>query len=101
MRRQQSRGYTLLMTDTRPDAEPLDPSDPWARQEQTFPKLDDEMIAAVARFGQEESPSPGALLFERGQRSVDFFLVLRGSIQVFELDVAGLPHLLRSIGPGQ
>ena len=89
------------MIDAGPDAAPLDPSDPWARQEQTFPKLPDEMISAVTAFGQEEAPAPAALLFERGQRSVDFFLVLQGNIEVFEIDLAGVPQLLRLIGPGQ
>lgn len=89
------------MTDAPPTLEPLDPSDPWARQEQTFPKLNDEMIRAVTPYGHEETPAQGAVLFERGQRSVDFFLVLQGNIEVFELDLAGAPHLLRLIGPGQ
>ena len=83
------------------DKEPLDPADPWARQEQTFPKLNDEMISAVRAFGQEEAPAPGTPLFERGQRSADFFLVLQGNIEIFELDLAGVPHLLRLITPGQ
>jgi thioredoxin reductase (NADPH) len=89
------------MTGSSPDVEPLDPADPWARQEQTFPQLNDEMISAVRAFGQEEAPAPGTPLFERGQRSVDFFLVLQGNIEIFELDLAGVPHLLRLINPGQ
>jgi thioredoxin reductase (NADPH) len=89
------------MTDARPETELLDPADPLARLEQTFPKLSDEMISIVAAFGQEEAPASGALLFERGQRSVDFFLVLQGHIEILELDLAGVPHLLRIIGPGQ
>jgi thioredoxin reductase (NADPH) len=89
------------MTGSRPDTEPLDPADPWARQEQTFPKLSEEMISAVRAFGQEEAPAPGTALFERGQRSADFFLVLQGNIEIFELDLAGVPHLLRLINPGQ
>jgi thioredoxin reductase (NADPH) len=89
------------MTDARPDPHPLDPSDPWARQEQTFPTLNDEMISAISVFGQQETPAPGTPLFERGQRSVDFFLVLQGNIEVFELDVAGVPQLLRRIEAGQ
>jgi len=89
------------MTGSRPDVEPLDPADPWARQEQTFPQLNDEMISAVRAFGEEEAPAPGTPLFERGQRSVDFFLVLQGNIEIFELDLAGVPHLLRLINPGQ
>lgn len=63
-------------------------SDPWARQEHTFPKLNEEMIRAVTPYGHEETPAQGAVLFERGQRSVDFFLVLQGNIEVFELDLA-------------
>jgi thioredoxin reductase (NADPH) len=89
------------MNRSSPDTEPLDPADPWARQEQTFPKLSDEMISAVRAFGQEEAPAPGTPLFERGQRSADFFLVLQGNIEIFELDLAGVPHLLRLIEPGQ
>ncbi|MGA7540215.1 MAG: FAD-dependent oxidoreductase [Steroidobacteraceae bacterium] len=89
------------MTGSRPDTEPLDPADPWARQEQTFPKLSEEMISAVRAFGQEEAPAPGTALFERGQRSADFFLVLQGNIEIFELDLAGVPHLLRLIEAGQ
>jgi len=89
------------MTDIRSEVEPLDPADPLARQEQTFPKLNDEMISIVRAFGQEEAPGSGELLFERGQRSVDFFVVLQGYIEILELDLAGVPHLLRLIGPGQ
>jgi thioredoxin reductase (NADPH) len=85
----------------RPETELLDPADPLARLEQTFPKLSDEMISTVAAFGQEEAPASGTLLFERGQRTVDFFLVLQGHIEILELDLAGVPHLLRIIGPGQ
>jgi thioredoxin reductase (NADPH) len=89
------------MTDSHSAAELLDPADPFARQEQTFPKLGAEMTATVAAFGQEEAPTPGTLLFERGQRSVDFFLVLQGHIEILELDLTGVPHVLRLIGPGQ
>jgi thioredoxin reductase (NADPH) len=67
----------------------MDPADPYAREAQTFPKLSEEMAARVASFGVEEPVAAGSLLFERGQRGVDFFLVLAGSIEVFETDVCG------------
>jgi len=89
------------MTDAGPEATPLDSSDPLARREQTFPKLTREMISIVSAFGREESPETGTLLFERGQRSVDFFLVLKGHIEILELDLDGAPHLLRVVEPGQ
>ena len=67
----------------------LDPSDPYAREGQTFPRLDTEMTARLAGYGSEESVADGALLFERGQRSVDFFLVLEGEVEIFESDKTG------------
>jgi len=76
-------------------AAPLDPSDPLAREAQTFPVLSDEMARRVASYGREESPPAGSLLFERGQRGVDFFLVLAGHIEVLEHSLQGEPHVLR------
>ncbi len=41
----------------------------------------------------EQGLRKGTLLFERGQRSVDFFLVLDGSIEIFDLDERGQPKV--------
>jgi thioredoxin reductase (NADPH) len=60
----------------------LDPSDPYARQAQTFPRLSPEMTGRVAAYGREERVAKGTVLYERGQRSVDFFLLLEGSIEI-------------------
>jgi thioredoxin reductase (NADPH) len=72
-------------------AAPLDPSDPYARETQTFPRLDPEMMARAAQFGVEEAVPAGALLFERGQRGVDFFLIVTGAVEIFETDVCDQP----------
>ena len=40
-------------------------------------------------------------MFERGQRGVDFFLVLEGSIEIYEVDAAGQPHVLTVHGERQ
>jgi thioredoxin reductase (NADPH) len=74
-----------------PDRVPaaLDPADPYARETQTFPRLSEEMASRVASFGTEESLPAGTLLFERGQRGVDFFLVLEGALEIFETDACG------------
>ncbi|MBC7799063.1 MAG: hypothetical protein H7Z10_00445, partial [Gemmatimonadaceae bacterium] len=61
-----------------------DPADAYARGAQTFPKLDGDMAARIAAYGAKEDVADGTVLFERGQRSVDFFLVLTGSIQIYE-----------------
>ena len=53
-----------------PGMEP-DPTDPYARQAQTFPRLSAEMAARLAAYGVEEGLPKGTLLFARGQRSVE------------------------------
>ncbi len=60
----------------------LDPSDPYARAAQTFPRLEPDVAKRVAAYGHEEVVPKGTMLFERGQRSVDFFLLLEGSIEI-------------------
>ena len=68
-----------MATSTAPLDEALDPSDPYAREAQTFPRLTAEMLARLAPYGTRSGCRRERLLFERGQRSVDFFLVLEGS----------------------
>lgn len=76
-----------------PDAE-LDPADPYARQGQTFPTLTAEQAERIAHYGIEERFDDGALVYERGQRGVDFFLVVDGAIEVFEVDAHGQERVL-------
>jgi thioredoxin reductase (NADPH) len=61
-----------------------DAADPYARAAQTFPRLSEEMAARVAAYGAEERLPAGTAVFARGDRSVDFFLVLEGRIEVFD-----------------
>lgn len=71
----------------------VDPSDPYAREAQTFPRLSAEMAGRVASYGREETLRAGTLVFERGQRGVDFFFVLDGNIEIFDLDKEGEPNV--------
>src|SRR6478609_2387561 len=71
----------------------IDPSDPMAREAQTFPLLDPAMIDRVARYGSEERFAAGAPVFSRGERSVDFFVVLEGSIEIFDVDADDRPQV--------
>jgi Thioredoxin reductase len=82
------------------ESEP-DPTDPYFRSAQTFPRLSDEMAARVAAYGTEERVPQGTLLFERGQRAVDFFLLLEGSIEIFDFDGCGQPNVLTVHHEGQ
>jgi thioredoxin reductase (NADPH) len=66
-----------------------DPTDPMNRKEQMFPRLDPSMVRRIASYGEEELVPTGTMLFERGQRGVDFFLVLDGLVEVFDVDKHG------------
>lgn len=62
----------------------VDPTDPYEREAQTFPRLTPEQIARAATFGAEETLPAGAALYERGERGVDFFIVLEGKIEILD-----------------
>jgi thioredoxin reductase (NADPH) len=79
-----------------PTTEDPDPSDPWAREAQTFPRLSPEMAARLARYGSEEALPPQMVLFSRGERGVDFFFVLEGAIEILDVADDGTPHVMRS-----
>jgi thioredoxin reductase (NADPH) len=64
------------------DAEP-DQTDVYDREAQMFPRLSEEMVRRIAAYGEGTTLAAGTLAFERGQRSVDMFLVLDGAIEVF------------------
>ncbi|MDB5367019.1 MAG: Thioredoxin reductase [Rhodospirillales bacterium] len=51
------------------------------------------MAARAVSYGSEERLPKGTLLFERGERSVDFFIVIEGTIEIFELDEDGAPNV--------
>ena len=68
----------------------IDPSDPLEREAQTFPVLSEEMVARMMPYGREEAVARGTPLYTRGERSVDFFVVLDGSIQVLDSDEHGV-----------
>jgi thioredoxin reductase (NADPH) len=70
------------------------PADPYARAAETFPRLDDEQVRRVAAFGVVEDLPRGTVLFERDDRSVDFFLVLRGHIEIYEPGPDGGPVVM-------
>lgn len=61
----------------------MDPSDPMARLDQTWPALQDEMVRRIRRYGCEEDVAAGTVVYDRGQRNVDFFVVLDGSVEVY------------------
>ena len=71
-----------------------DPTDPFLRQAQTYPQLNAEQVERVRGHGIEETFAKGTMPYERGQRGVDFFLVLSGQIEVFDFDELGRRYVL-------
>ncbi len=82
-------------------ASDVDPSDPYARPDQTFARLSEEDLATVARYGEEANVPAGTMLFRHGSDHADFLVVLRGSIEVYDVDPWGRPHVIHVHGPGE
>ena len=49
-----------------------------------FPELTEDQIERAKAFGTVEDLPRGSLVFETGQRTVDFFIVLQGNIEIFD-----------------
>ncbi len=79
----------------------LDPSDPYLREAQTFPQVSPGMAERIAAYGTEEWLPGGTPVFTRGERSVDFFFVLAGAIEIFESDDEGQPRVFTVHGERQ
>ncbi len=82
------------MSDITDDDAGSDPSDPYARDRQTFPHLSADMSARMVPYGAVERLKKGAILFKRGDRSVDFFFVLEGTIEIYETGEHGAARVV-------
>ncbi len=80
---------------------PNDPASPTNRREQVFPHLDADMASRIVGYGIEERVPAGTTLFRRGQRHIDCFFVIEGSIEIFDLDELGEPNIFVVHGPNQ
>lgn len=78
-----------------------DPSSPQNRREQTFPQLSEEMASRLVKYGVEEEVPAGTVLFRRGDRHTDCFFVVRGSIEVYDVDEQGERKAIVVHGPNQ
>ncbi len=54
-----------------------------------FPQLSDDQVERAAAFGERERHEAGDLVFERGQRSVDFYVIVSGCIEIFDPEALG------------
>ena len=67
-----------------PHRTPSSPPESATRDDRhAFPRLSDEHLARIESFGSIQEVANGELLFEQGQRSVDFFVILKGRVEIF------------------
>lgn len=78
-----------------------DASDPYAREQQTFPTLSQEEVARIAEYGESVVYQDGMSLFERGDRGADFFLVLEGAVEIIDRSASGEPVVITTHGQHQ
>ncbi len=85
-----------MTTDSRSDdLHAVNPSDAYARPAQTFPRLTDEQLERASEFGVVQALPRGTLLFDRGDRAADFFIVLEGHVEICEPTLAGLKVVMK------
>jgi thioredoxin reductase (NADPH) len=85
------------MSEDQPVQPDVDPADPDARKAQTFPRFTAEMMERVAGYGGEEAVPAGTPMFTRGERSVDFFVVIDGCIEIFDHDRHHAPRVFATL----
>ena len=76
-------------------------ADPHGRDAETYPRLDPTVAERVAAYGTKEYLVRGETVIDRGQRGVDFFLVLEGAIEIFETDRDGGASIVTVHAEGQ
>ena len=77
------------------------PATPAFRPEMAFPCLAEEMIERLHGYGREETLAPETVLFARGQREVDMFVVLDGELAIYSQDEKNERRLLATLCEGQ
>ena len=74
---------------------------PEGREKQAFPRLTPDQIERAKAFGEVEKKARHELVFERGEQSVDMFIVLEGTIEIFDYDCQGEPNVFTTHGVRQ
>ncbi|HEV7750029.1 MAG TPA: FAD-dependent oxidoreductase [Baekduia sp.] len=65
-----------------------------------YPRLTDDQIATLSRFGRRRRTHAGEILFREGDERYDFFVVLEGTVAIVA-DHGGENRLLAVHGPGR
>lgn len=70
--------------DTVSAGSPLEATDPYLREAQTFPKLDPATITRIGAYGSEDLIRANDFLYRRGDRNADFFVIVDGEVETFD-----------------
>jgi thioredoxin reductase (NADPH) len=65
-----------------------------------FPSLSEEQINALRLFGEELNVPAGTILFQRGERNINFYVILEGEAEIFAVDCRNQKHVLVIHRPG-
>ena len=71
------------------------------RPEMAFPNLTDEMIARLQAYGHQESFPAETVLWARGEREVDMFVVLKGRVEIYDRNENGERKVVAKLGEKQ
>jgi thioredoxin reductase (NADPH) len=71
-----------------------------ARSKDISPELTAEQVGRLEAFGRKESVVRGTVLFDEGDRAIDFFVVLSGAVDICQHGEGGMRQIVRP-GPGQ
>src|SRR3954470_3874297 len=70
-----------------------------ARREQMFPRLSDAQLARLARVGHRRAVSAGEIIFEQGESTPSFFVVLSGTLEIVQpVDGREIPITVHAAG---
>ncbi|WP_299414765.1 cyclic nucleotide-binding domain-containing thioredoxin-disulfide reductase [uncultured Sulfitobacter sp.] len=78
-----------------------DTTDPYAREGQIFPTLTDAQIDRISDYGEADVLQSGTVIFERGQRGADFFLITAGCVEIIDRTIDGSERIITALGPAQ
>ena len=73
------------------------PAMPAFRPEMAFPSLTEEMVERLHGYGHVETLEPETALFARGEREVDMFVVLEGTLEIYGQDEKNERKLLATL----
>ena len=71
------------------------------RADQMFPRLNDSMLSRLAVYGTEVAVSTGEVLFERGARGVNLYIVLNGELEIHERRAGHIFSVIARLADGQ